>query len=136
MQFGHDTIFPRFFSEMDESYHRFVRWIRYIPYEFISYEFIRIHTYEFEHINSTYSANIIEVHGVDVGDRDATNAVDDDIVFVTGWRSDGKVTGARDAKEDGAGVGGGSCCRWRYVGAERVAAVVTTSTSPGKKGWR
>jgi len=43
-------------------------------------------------------AAIIKVHGVDVCDRDATNAVDDDIIFVTGWRSDGKVTGAGDAK--------------------------------------
>ena len=60
MQFGskHDKIFPRFFSERDESYHRFIHWIQSIRsldsldsiYEFIS-------TYEFIHTNSTYSAN-------------------------------------------------------------------------------
>lgn len=47
-------------------------------------------------------AAIIKVHGVDVCDRDATNAVDDGIVFVTGGGTDGKVAGAGDAEEDGA----------------------------------
>jgi len=47
-------------------------------------------------------AAVVEVHGVDVGDCDATNAVDDGIVFVTGGGTDGKVAGAGDAEEDGA----------------------------------
>jgi len=35
------------------------------------------------------NAAIVEVHCVDVGDRDTTNTVDDGIVFVAGGRANG-----------------------------------------------
>ena len=55
-------------------------------------------------------AAIVEVHGVDVCNRDATNSIDDYIVFVAGGGADGEVAGFGDAEEDGAGIGGRAEC--------------------------
>ena len=55
-------------------------------------------------------ATIVEVNGVDVCNRDATNAIDDDVVFVAGGGAAGEVAGSGDAEEDGDGVGGGAHC--------------------------
>ena len=61
-------------------------------------------------VNEGADAAIVEVHGVDVCNRDATNSIDDYIVFVAGGGADGEVAGFGDAEEDGAGVGGRAEC--------------------------
>ena len=55
-------------------------------------------------------AAIVEVNGVDVCDCDASNAIDDYVVFVAGGGADGEVAGSRYAEEDGAGIGGRAKC--------------------------
>jgi hypothetical protein len=44
-------------------------------------------------VNEGADAAIVEVHGVDVCNRDATNSIDDYIVFVAGGGADGEVAG-------------------------------------------
>ena len=55
-------------------------------------------------------AAIVEVNGMDVYDCNATNAIDDYVVFVAGGGADGEVAGSRYAEEDGAGIGGRAKC--------------------------
>ncbi len=55
-------------------------------------------------------AAIVEVHGMDVCDYNATNAIDDYVVFVAGGGADGEVAGLGYAEEDGAGIGGRAEC--------------------------
>ena len=55
-------------------------------------------------------AAIVEVNGMDVCNCDATNAIDDYVVFVAGGGADGEVAGSRYAEEDGAGIGGRAKC--------------------------
>ncbi len=42
-------------------------------------------------VNEGANAAIVEVHGVDVCDRDTTNSIDDYVVFVAGGGADGFV---------------------------------------------
>ncbi len=47
---------------------------------------------------------------MDVCNCDATNSIDDYVVFVAGGGADGEVAGFGDAEEDGAGIGGRAEC--------------------------
>ena len=62
---------------------------------------------ELEQIQNRFT---VCLHGVDVCDRDATNSIDDYVVFVAGGGADGEVAGFGYAEEDGAGIGGRAEC--------------------------
>jgi hypothetical protein len=61
-------------------------------------------------VDESTEATIVKVHGVDVCNRNATNSIDDYIVFVAGGGADGEVAGLGYAEEYGAGIGGRSEC--------------------------
>jgi len=61
-------------------------------------------------VDESTDATIVKVHGVDVCNRNATNSIDDYIVFVAGGGADGEVAGLGYAEEYGAGIGGRSEC--------------------------
>ena len=61
-------------------------------------------------VNEGADAAMVEVYGVDVCDRNATNSIDDYVVFVAGGGADGEVAGSGYAEEDGAGIGGRAEC--------------------------
>ncbi len=51
-------------------------------------------------VDEGVDAAIVEVHGMDVCDWDATNTIDDYVVFVAGGGADGEVAGSGYAEED------------------------------------
>ncbi len=55
-------------------------------------------------------AAIVESNGMDVCNCNATNAIDEYVVFVAGGGADGEVAGSGYADEDGAGIGGRAEC--------------------------
>jgi hypothetical protein len=55
-------------------------------------------------------ATIVEVHGVYVCHCDATDPIDDYVVFVASGGTEGEVAGSGYAEEDGAGIGGRTEC--------------------------
>ena len=57
-------------------------------------------------VDESADATIVEVYGVDVCDRDATNSSDDYVVFVAGGGAEGEVASSGYAEEDGAGISG------------------------------
>ncbi len=65
---------------------------------------------EVDMVDEGVDAAIVEVNGIDVCDCDATNAIDDYVVFVAGEGADGEVAGLGYAEEDGAGIGGRAEC--------------------------